>query len=1002
MKKRELEFLRSPAALTAAKATVLGFIAGELMLVTYHLLSAMTYRFQDKTIQLLLIVEATAVVLLLANVAFRYWPRLVCKFALSGRVDLAATFLFGLTVALLFPIPEYVPFNGYLLLLTDIQLVALFGLLIIIPAVHTLRSIILGHTSATQRAPIFLNDDELTSPREDLLGLRELSERFAQQVLNGGSPNSIVFGLDAPWGTGKSSFVNFCVTHLTKSIDVRATVFHFNPLHYEDRKHLLQKFIDGLVLKIRETHFIPELQTIVSRYSNLVSQNQNISIGGFELGINRPSLTIDQAAEDIRFALSTIRHRLVIIVDDLDRIEFSEIKDILFAIKKGFALPNASFILCYDSERIGALEADAPASEKISEFLEKFVNVKVGLFVSTADLERYLTAYLDAAARENPSVDFHFLDDALSGLRSIYKSANYHQYAPFVGDVRKIKRLINTLVLLKLDQIDFKISDYDTNDLIHLLLIYINYPVLFRQIYDAETDGRSAVFSTVHNHSSNRSTFANSKDYIDFDAMLKAEGRKNELFLLSKLFNVNTRLKHADTSSVTDSELHTYACFNLPSQRNLEGYLNLIVRISNPPNRSHYNFYVDAMSRFAAGQPLEEIFKGSEFGYNNNEMSYKIFWRVIVNNVSKLNATSATKAIDHLVENLDKHSRLEDEELGLGLRYSTQQYTILKILDAVGWRDHLGTQRDNSDQNVYEIADWIFGTGPHADSGILPRLMAPARGVLGFGDALIFRLYCCIDRSTTLFNLHRALIKRSDPNAPTTGATTHLVVPEMREMSQSIFATFKKAYIEPERNLFADLDGLNLEDLTGQFILHVQDSIESGKVKQQRVLDQSLAAKNAAKSFIVYQLTNKLIRSGIGCGYYDETGRQDAAGISREMNAYIFRCFGADADAKGFEYFLDYMLTQFRSSFGTSGDRAYYFDLKSIAVVLDLQSLRDYWATYRVAFDALKFELQDKKIVTPNYVATYRDDLPSLYAALDRLLLDGADSPGDLNQELIN
>ncbi len=35
----------------------------------------------------------------------------------------------------------------------------------------------------------------------------------------------------------------------------------FNPLHYEDRKHLLQKFVDGLVLKIREREFMPELHS---------------------------------------------------------------------------------------------------------------------------------------------------------------------------------------------------------------------------------------------------------------------------------------------------------------------------------------------------------------------------------------------------------------------------------------------------------------------------------------------------------------------------------------------------------------------------------------------------------------------------------------------------------------------------------------------------------------------------------------------------------------------
>jgi hypothetical protein len=38
----------------------------------------------------------------------------------------------------------------------------------------------------------------------DLLDVQEDAERFASRVLNGGSKDSMVFGLDAPWDPGKS------------------------------------------------------------------------------------------------------------------------------------------------------------------------------------------------------------------------------------------------------------------------------------------------------------------------------------------------------------------------------------------------------------------------------------------------------------------------------------------------------------------------------------------------------------------------------------------------------------------------------------------------------------------------------------------------------------------------------------------------------------------------------------------------------------------------------
>lgn len=991
MNTRELEYLRSPAAMTAAKAILLGLAVGELWFACHHVLSVLTLRFEGGTERCFLIVEVAALAAVTVTCVFRHWLHDIRKVACSLRLDLLASFLFGILVSSLFPFPDYIPFNGYLVLLTDIQLVALFGLFIFVPFVHVLRSVVLGNLKVPAKlTPFFLNDDERVAPEDDLLGFRESSERFARRVLNGGSAESIVFGLDAPWGTGKSTFVNFCVDRWNKSTEQKAMVFRFNPLQYEDRKNLLQKFIDGLILTIREREFIPELQTIVSRYSKLVSNQQTISIAGINVELTKPNLTIDQAAADIGFALSKLKHRLIIIVDDLDRIDFSEVRDILFVIKKGFALPNVSVLLCYDTQNIGAMEDGSPGSEKISEFLEKFVNVKVGLFLSSSDLERYLTANLAATARGNLLTDFRLLDDALGGLRDIYKSADYHHYAPFVGNVRKVKRLINTLVLLNIDQINLKLSDYDVRDLIRLLMIYVNYPTLFRKIYDAETEGRCGFFSAEDKYANNGWTFANSADYSTFVKDLQTNGRMNETFLLNSIFEIGTRLKSAESSSVPDDARHTYACFNHRGQRNLENYLNLIVRVSNPPNRGHYRFYVSAKDRFVSGEPLEKILAAAEFAYSSSETSHQEFWRVVVNSAPGFDPARAAQAINYVVDTMDKHSMLEDADLGIGLRYSSRQYTLLKLLDTVGWQDDQGLRRNNSPEHLVEIADWIFGTGKHVGRGILDRLLAPARGVFGLMDAMLFRLYCCMDRSGNLFNLNRALITHSDAAAPTTGVVRELLVVEMREISQSIFRMFKNEYINNERNIFEEIENLSLADLAGAFVQHVNKSIEHGNAKSIHVTRLVLSTKATMKSFIVYQLTNKLINSGIGCGFYDEAGKNDGGGIFHAMNAYLFRCFGPDVEAKGFEHFLDYMLTQLRSNFRSHTENAWQVDIDSVCLVLDRQLLREYWATYRVAFDALHFENMEKDVITPNYAASYKKDLTTLYAELDKLVAEQA------------
>ena len=582
---------------------------------------------------------------------------------------------------------------------------------------------------------------------------------------------------------------------------------------------------------------------------------------------------MEAATADIAYTLANLRLRLIVVVDDLDRMEFTALKDMLFAIKKGFFLPNVSFILCYDTQNIAALESTSYDSEKIAEFLEKFVNVKVGLYPSSDDLKRYVTGNLKIALAGNLQTDFQLLDDALGGLRSIYDSKEYHRYLPFVGDIRKIKRLVNTLVLLNIDRADFKNTDLNPSDLIHLLLVYINYPALFRIIYSAETYGRNGLFSTIAERTHSQKAYTNSPGYRDFISGLEMEGKKNESFLIEKIFNVATRLDSTDTSRLTEGQRRSYACFNSDSAggRNLETYLNLIVRVTPPQISNQYKYYENLKDRVKRGEPLSTIIAGEElFSFKCNEFSHEQLWRVLVNSLEEFDSALIGGLIRHAVAAITDYSKLDSSHLGIGLRQSSMAYTLLKLLDAGGWSDRRGLHRDNTDENIAGIAEWIFGEGQHSGEGILELLANPARGIQGLHDALVFRLYSCSDRGGSLFTLQRALVRHSDPRASATGVLTQVVIPEMRKMSQTVFLTFKEQYISSKRNVFFAIDDLSFEELTGQFSGYVQREVDTGRFSQEQLSSAVAQCKTTLKAFTVYQLTNKQISSGVGCGYYDE------------------------------------------------------------------------------------------------------------------------------------
>jgi hypothetical protein len=69
------------------------------------------------------------------------------------------------------------------------------------------------------------------------------------------------------------------------------------------------------------------------------------------------------------------------------------------------------------------------------------------------------------------------------------------KYLPLVGDLRKVKRFVNAMLLMQLERSDLGRTDFNKRDLINLILLHLNYPGLFRCIYAEETEGRCGTFS---------------------------------------------------------------------------------------------------------------------------------------------------------------------------------------------------------------------------------------------------------------------------------------------------------------------------------------------------------------------------------------------------------------------------------------------------------------------------------------------------------------------------
>lgn len=983
MNEKETEFFHSSAIVTLVVTFIFGFLAGELVPIPISLISAITaQRHSAVWIDWAFLIGAGLGWIELTFIAINYVPEPVSRIAKSKRFDIFIMAILGGILACTFPRIGYQRYSSFISGLGVEQRTALFMVLVLVIGLCLIGGFRRGQPRRENSGnPVFVSDLERSDPSGDLLNVRGLAENFAERVLNGGAPESIVFGVDAPWGAGKSTFVNFCISNWQEREDV--IVYKFSPLQYEDREHLLQKFVDGLTSTIARATFAPELRMTVSRYSKILSAKRPVKFAGFEFELSSSSSTLEEASSEVARVLSDIGRQMIIVVDDLDRMAFSSLKDMLFVVKKAFSFPNVSFVLCYDTQNVAALEAAAYDNEKISEFLEKFVNVKVGLFPSSMDLKRFVGQSLKVALGRNLQADPFLLDKVLEGLRALYDDDQYYLYAPVIGDIRKIKRLINTLVLLNLEKTDFDNTNIYPRDLILLLLIYVNYPTLFRKIFSTETDGRGGYFSL-------ESLSGEYKNSDEFKALLKQldeSQRATERWLLQQLFDAETRFNGYAQGAIPERDRHSFACFNSNSfgGRNLEAYLNLIVRVARPQPVSQYRFYENLKNRLRDGESLDRILAGPEFNFSNSERSHELLWRVISNSLEEFDAAQIGQLIRQLLRHIPDYSVLEVAGLNVGLRMSRLPLTLLKLVDIGGWQDERGRHENNTDENLIGIAHWVLGLATHEKEGVIATLAEADRGVLGFHDAMVFRLYACINRDGSLFNLYRALAVHSRGEMSGGRSTAEVVVWEMRAVSQLTFQLFRDQYISAGRNFLNEVDEIDHVRLSGKFSEYIRERLENSEIFIEDVEASAEVAKSTIKVFTIYQLTNLRISSGIGCGYYDVSGDGDKAGIFRAMNEYLFgTCFAATETNDGHKCFVKFLLAMFTSNYRSNDDAAFTASLAP--EILDEEKLAEYWLRERTAILNRNFAEEPFLAITSNYRLEYKNAVPKLIEKLEELV----------------
>ncbi len=227
-----------------------------------------------------------------------------------------------------------------------------------------------GGGEGGERLPSPAGDHAVRSRAEDRLGRTPLADAIAAQIAGTRPDAGVVFGVVGPWGSGKTSLLGMIKEALRE--DHGSVAFYFNPWLFSGTDHLSAIFFAELGAQMSEMGELwQELGATMQSVGAVLTDMRTLPLfigrvaaaGGrtLERSGRRMQGTADEDASlyerrrRLEEALEKVGRRtgkrIVIMVDDLDRLRQEEIRDVVALVRLNADLPNLVFVLAYDRAR---------------------------------------------------------------------------------------------------------------------------------------------------------------------------------------------------------------------------------------------------------------------------------------------------------------------------------------------------------------------------------------------------------------------------------------------------------------------------------------------------------------------------------------------------------------------------------------------------------------------------------------------------------------------------
>lgn len=313
-----------------------------------------------------------------------------------------------------------------------------------------------------------IRDWPIETKTDDIFDLSGEAKKIANEILELDKSKTWSLAITAQWGAGKTSFLNLIKENFT---DKDIEVVYFNPRDCKSYQKIQEDFFSMISCTLSK--YDGRCSGMMKDYMSSLQLIDNRSV--VEKLVSLYKIWNKEGLKDkLKQSFGHIDKKILVLIDDFDRLSKEEILEVLKLIDSNAAFANLVFLTAYDKTQVNKTLGESYQSDDAC-FVDKFFNLEFSVpFRSYSYITHYigqtLCNVLDAKNHETLSIK-----QTLKNREDLLK-----EYLPTLRDA---KRFINQFSM------DYRLVRGDVNLDEYVMVQLIKYKYkdeylkLFRKIY---------------------------------------------------------------------------------------------------------------------------------------------------------------------------------------------------------------------------------------------------------------------------------------------------------------------------------------------------------------------------------------------------------------------------------------------------------------------------------------------------------------------------------------